>query len=107
MKTLSDRDLELMRYIWDEEEAGNSGIPFAPLYSRMGVAKQTVNTLLTRMIDKGYLRTEGAPHKRRYFSTVSRAGYVALFAEWLAPGSKDAVEEAVERSNGRATESRG
>lgn len=76
MQQVSDYELELMKAIW-----GNGG---TALYAEIVAAlankgnvwtKNTVITLLARLIDKGLLKTNKIGRRNRYTAIISEAAY--------------------------------
>ena len=76
MQQVSDYELELMKAIW-----GNGG---TALYARivealsgkgMDWTKNTIITLLSRLVDKGYLKTGKIGRRNQYTALVSEGEY--------------------------------
>lgn len=76
MQQVSDYELELMKVIW-----GNGG---SALYAEivetlaekgMKWTKNTIITLLSRLIDKGYLKTNKIGRRNRYLALISEGEY--------------------------------
>lgn len=76
MQQISDSELELMKIIWT-----NSG---TALYAEIVKAledrgtpwtKNTIITLLSRLTDKGFLRTQKTGFRNHYISIVSETDY--------------------------------
>lgn len=76
MQQVSDYELELMKVIW-----GNGGTAlYAEIVeslSKKGMewTKNTIITLLSRLIDKGYLRTNKIGRRNKYVALVSEEEY--------------------------------
>ena len=87
MKKISPSELIIVKYLWDMEESGKRGISFKEIFEAVGGerAKQTVNTLLTRLIRFGYIYYEGSEGRRLYFTSISRTAYAWLLLEELFP----------------------
>ena len=73
---ISDSELELMKIIW-----GNGG---TALYAQIVEAlskkgrtwqKNTIITLLSRLVDKGFLKTNKIGHRNQYTAIVSASDY--------------------------------
>lgn len=82
MQQISDYELELMKVIW-----GNGG---SALYAEIVTAladkgmnwtKNTIITLLSRLADKGLLKTNKIGHRNRYTAIVSSDEYQASQTE--------------------------
>lgn len=76
MRQISDSELELMRIIWE-----NGG---TALYIEISEAlaargnvwqKNTIITLLSRLVDKGVLKTNKLGHRNQYTSIISESDY--------------------------------
>ena len=76
MQQISDYELELMKTIW-----GNNGSAlYAEIVSALSAkglnwTKNTIITLLSRLIDKGLLKTNKIGHRNRYTAIVSADEY--------------------------------
>lgn len=73
---ISDSELELMKIIWAE---GGTAL-YAVLMDRLAAAgkpwqKNTVITLLSRLVDKGLLKTSKIGRRNQYTAIVSEAEY--------------------------------
>lgn len=84
IQQISDSELELMKIIW-----GNGG---TALYIQISEAltakgytwqKNTIITLLSRLVDKGILKTNKLGHRNQYTAVVSESSYRAAQAEKL------------------------
>ena len=87
-----------MVYLWMEEEAGRKGKGFGEIFTAMGdgVAKQTVNTFMMRLSQKGFLVHEGREGKRLYYSNVSRQEYAFSLLHDLYPDMTTIKEMAIQ-----------
>ena len=75
---ISDSELELMRIVWS---AGGAAL-YAQIMEAMGEAgrtwqKNTVITLLSRLVDKGFLTVRKLGRRNEYSAAVSEAEYQA------------------------------
>lgn len=76
MQQISDYELELMKVIWNNGGTALYAEITAALSEKgMDWTKNTVITLLSRLIDKGLLRTSKIGHRNRYTSIVSSSEY--------------------------------
>ena len=93
MGKISPSELSIMTYIWNEEAAGHKGKPFRDILSYVGdgVAKQTVNTYLSRLISKGYVNAEGSRGSKVYTSLVSRREYGWILLMELYKSDKESI----------------
>ena len=70
-KKLSETELEFMNVIWEHPE----GISSEDLYACFGQARGTKSTLLYRIAEKNYVRTEREGKHHRYYPLVTRREY--------------------------------
>lgn len=76
---ISDSELELMKIIWSE---GGTAM-YAVIMDRLAAAgkpwqKNTVITLLSRLVEKGLLKTSKIGRRNEYAAAVSEADYQAV-----------------------------
>lgn len=103
IQQVSDFELELMKTIW-----GNSG---TALYAEIAEAlekkgtpatKNTIISLLSRLIEKGFLKTNKIGRRNRYTALVSEADYRAAqtetFLDKIYEGSaKDLISTLIQK----------
>lgn len=76
MQQISDYELELMKAIWGNGDSALYAEIVASLSARdMHLMKNTIITLLSRLIDKGLLKTNKIGHRNRYTAIVSADEY--------------------------------
>lgn len=76
MQQISDYELELMKVIWNNGGTALYAEITAALSEKgMDWTKNTVITLLSRLIDKGLLKTSKIGHRNRYTAIVSSSEY--------------------------------
>lgn len=82
MQQASDYELELMKIIWSK---GGTALyaEIATALSDMGKSwtKNTIITLLSRLIEKGMLKTNKIGHRNKYTAIVSETEYQAAQTE--------------------------
>ncbi|MDE6960642.1 MAG: BlaI/MecI/CopY family transcriptional regulator [Lachnospiraceae bacterium] len=79
MQQVSDYELELMKVIWgNKETALYAEIAEALSAKGMDWTKNTIITLLSRLVDKGYLKTSKIGRRNRYTALVSEDAYQAV-----------------------------
>jgi len=84
MQQISDSELELMKIIW-----ANSGrLKYAGIMDELGEKgcawqKNTVITLLSRLVDKGFLKTCKIGRRNEYIALVSETDYQSAQARSL------------------------
>ena len=81
---VSDSELELMQIVWDH---GGKAL-YAQIMEALAAAgrswqKNTVITLLSRLVDKGMLKTSKIGRRNEYAALVSRADYQAAQTQAL------------------------
>lgn len=76
MQQISDYELELMKVIWTNGGTALYADIVASLSAKgMDWTKNTIITLLSRLIDKGLLKTNKIGHRNRYTAIVSEEEY--------------------------------
>lgn len=76
MKKLPDAEFDIMQVVWASEPPITSSLVMERLGRRKGWKAQTVLTLLTRLVERGFLRTEKHGKERSYFPLIERADYL-------------------------------
>ena len=84
MQQISDSELQLMKIIW--EQGGNT--LYAQIMEALQAAgyawqKNTVITLLSRLVEKGLVRTSKIGRRNEYHALVSQAQYQAAQTQTL------------------------
>lgn len=84
VQQVSDSELELMRIIW----AKGGRVLYAQIMDELAAAgsrwqKNTVITLLSRLVEKGLLKTSKIGRRNEYAALVTEADYQALQTEKL------------------------
>lgn len=84
VQQVSDSELELMRIIW----AKGGRVLYAQIMDNLMAAgsrwqKNTVITLLSRLVEKGLLKTNKIGRRNEYAALITEADYQALQAEKL------------------------
>ena len=76
MKKLPDAEFDIMKVVWANEPP----ITTAEIMKHLGKQKewkiQTVVSLMLRLVDRGYLRSEKHGKERTYFPLVSQEDYL-------------------------------
>ena len=68
---LSEAQLEIMNIVWDHEEVTVAGVREV-LQSRRPIARNTVQTTIVRLVEKGWLRHREDAGRFYYRATVDR-----------------------------------
>ena len=98
---LSNSEMVIMNYLWDDQEAGGQGkqakdiIKYCSEVAGKGWGKQTVNTFLTRMIEKGYIIRIGKVRKYDYQPAITRSGYIMSAMEGISGLLPNGADEKV------------
>jgi len=76
MQQASDSELELMKVIWDNVGSALYA-EITALLAEKGMiwTKNTIITLLSRLIDKGYLKTNKVGRRNRYLALIQEGEY--------------------------------
>jgi predicted transcriptional regulator len=69
--TISDAQREIMNIVWDQGEVGVAEV-WRILSARRPLARNTILTLITRLVDKGWLRTRRIGNAFRYTAAWPR-----------------------------------
>lgn len=82
MQQISDYELELMKVIWANGNAALYAEIVAALSQKgMDWTKNTIITLLSRLTDKGLLKTNKIGHRNKYTAIISAEEYQSSQAE--------------------------
>lgn len=82
MQQISTYELELMKVIWENNNTALYAEIAAALSDKgLHWTKNTIITLLSRLIDKGLLRTNKIGHRNRYNAIISADEYQAFQTE--------------------------
>ena len=76
MKKLPDAEFDVMQVVWASEPPITSSVVMERLGRKRGWKAQTVLTLLVRLVERGFLRTEKNGKERTYFPLIGRADYL-------------------------------
>ena len=99
MRRLPDAELEVMQALWRCEPPASRADVAAVLSPKHPMAATTLLTLLTRLGEKGFLRTDKAGRRSLYTPLVSQADYLAAqsrtFVQKVCGGSLPAFAAAL------------
>lgn len=78
---LTEKEYNIMRYIWENED----GVTFNEIFTNANLGKkslqrQTINTHLHHLIEKGFVYAEGSDRKHLYYPNIPRAEYDNILA---------------------------
>jgi len=71
MPSLSEAQMEIMNIVWDQPET-TLGEIWRELQTKRKIARNTIQTLLTRMVDKGWVEYRAEGKIFHYRAAVSR-----------------------------------
>lgn len=75
-KKLPDAEFEIMKVVWANEPPITTSIIMEQLGNEKDWKAQTVITLLLRLVNRGFIRTEKNGKERTYFPIVSKEDYL-------------------------------
>ncbi|MFD0714020.1 BlaI/MecI/CopY family transcriptional regulator [Paenibacillus sp. GCM10027626] len=76
MKKLPDAEFEIMKAVWSHEPPLTTNEIIAGLESGNSWKPQTVLTLLVRLTERGFLRSEKKGKERTYFPLITEEEYL-------------------------------
>ena len=94
MPSLSEAQMEIMNVVWDRSET-TLGEIWRELSTKRGIARNTIQTLLSRLVDKGWLDYRAEGKIFHYRATVPRQPamkhVVSRFVETAFNGSAEGL----------------
>lgn len=75
-KKLPDSEFEIMKVIWANEPPITTNMIMEQLGKERGWKAPTTISLMLRLVDKGFLRTEKNGKERTYFPLISKEDYL-------------------------------
>ncbi|SDZ68327.1 Predicted transcriptional regulator [Evansella caseinilytica] len=81
MKKLPDAEFEIMRVVWENEPPITTAIVMEKLGDKRKWKAPTVLTLMSRLVERGFLQTEKKGKERTYYPLISKEDYLALETE--------------------------
>lgn len=76
MKKLPDAEFDIMKVVWANEPPMTTAIIMEQLGKEKDWKIQTVVSLMLRLVERGYLRSEKHGKERTYFPLVSKEDYL-------------------------------
>jgi len=76
MKRLPDAEFEVMKVVWANEPPITTHVIMEQLGNRKQWKAPTVISLLSRLVERGFLQTEKSGKERLYYPLVSRQEYL-------------------------------
>jgi predicted transcriptional regulator len=76
VKKIPDAEFDVMKVIWANEPPITTRLLMARLGNARGWRVQTLISLLLRLVERGFLRTEKRGRERTYFPLIKREDYL-------------------------------
>lgn len=76
MKKLPDAEFDIMKVVWTNEPPITTNMILEQLGRERDWKAQTVISLMLRLVDRGFLRTEKIGKERTYYPLVSKDDYL-------------------------------
>jgi len=76
LKKLPDAEFEVMKTVWQNEPPITTNMLMEQLGNKKEWRLQTLITLLLRLVDRGFLRTEKNGKERNYYPLVDKEQYL-------------------------------
>ena len=76
MKKLPDAEFEIMKVVWANEPPITTNIIMEQLGKEKKWKAQTIITLLLRLVERGFIRTEKNGKERTYYPLVTKEDYL-------------------------------
>ena len=76
LKKLPDAEFEIMKVVWANEPPTTTNIVMQQLGNEKAWKAQTIISLMLRLVERGFLRTEKNGKERTYFPMVERDDYL-------------------------------
>ena len=76
MKKLPDAEFDIMKVVWVNEPPITTNMIMTQLGNQREWKAQTVISLMLRLVERGFLRTEKNGKERTYFPLVEREDYL-------------------------------
>lgn len=76
MKKLPDAEFDIMKVVWAYEPPITTNIIMQQLGNEREWKSQTVISLMLRLIERGFIRTEKNGKERTYFPLISKEDYL-------------------------------
>ncbi len=76
MKKLPDAEFDIMKVVWANEPPITTNIIMQQLGHKREWKAQTVISLMLRLVERGFIRTEKNGKERTYFPLISKEDYL-------------------------------
>lgn len=81
MKRLPDAEFEIMRVVWENEPPITTAMIMEEIGNKRKWKAPTVLTLMRRLVERGFLRTEKTGKERTFYPLIEREDYLELETE--------------------------
>lgn len=81
MKKLPDAEFEIMRVVWENEPPITTAIIMEQIGNERKWKAPTVLTLMRRLVERDFLRTEKIGKERTYYPLIEKEDYLELETE--------------------------
>ena len=72
MKKLPDSEFDIMKVVWANEPPVTTNIIMEQLGNKKGWKAQTVISLMLRLVERGFIKTEKRGKERVYYPLIGR-----------------------------------
>ncbi len=76
IKKLPDAEFEIMKVVWENEPPITTNMVMEQLGKDKGWKAPTIISLMMRLVDRGFLRTEKKGKERTYFPLIEKEDYL-------------------------------
>ena len=76
MKKLPDSEFDIMKVVWANEPPVTTNIIMEQLGNKKGWKAQTVTSLMLRLVERGFIKTEKRGKERVYYPLIGKADYL-------------------------------
>lgn len=76
MKKLPDAEFDIMKVVWANEPPITTNMIMERLGTEKGWRAQTVISLMLRLVERGFLRTEKTGKERTYYPLIAKEDYL-------------------------------
>jgi len=76
MKRLPDAEFDIMKIVWANKLPISTSMIMEQIGNKKGWKAATILSLMLRLVDRGYLRTEKNGKERAFFPIISREDYL-------------------------------
>ena len=81
MKRLPETEFEVMKIVWESHPPITTGIIMEQIGQEKGWKIQTVVTLMKRLTERGFLRSEKQGKERLYYPLIEKEAYLGFETE--------------------------